>query len=84
MSDKQFEYNEYINVMLAGVITSIGEDSVKRIIDEYKNDEYDYVSDLLSDLLDRIASVDRYLFNETSISDWSSELYARETKVWNR
>ena len=59
MSDKQFEYNEYINVMLAGVVISIGENSVKRIIDEYKNDEYDYVSDLLTDLLDRIASVDR-------------------------
>ena len=67
MSDKQFEYNEYINVMLAGVVTSIGEDSVKRIIDEYKNDEYDYVSDLLTDLLDRIASIDRYSMRQSLV-----------------
>ena len=67
MSDKQFEYNEYINVMLAGVVLSIGENSVKRIIDEYKNDEYDYVSDLLTDLLDRIASVDRYAMRQALV-----------------
>lgn len=67
MSDKQFEYNEYINVMLAGVVTSIGENSVKRIIDEYKNDEYDYFSDLLNDLLDRIASVDRYAMRQALV-----------------
>ena len=67
MSDKQFEYNEYINVMLAGVVISIGENSVKRIIDEYKNDEYDYVSDLLTDLLDRIASVDRYAMRQALV-----------------
>ena len=67
MSNKQFEYNEYINVMLAGIVTSIGEDSVKRIIDEYKNDEYDCVSDLLSDLLDRVASVDRYSMRQALV-----------------
>ena len=67
MSNKQFEHSEYINVMLAGVVTSIGENSVKRIIDEYKNDEYDYVSDLLTDLLDRIASVDRYAMRQALV-----------------
>ena len=53
--------------MLAGVVISIGEDSVKRIIDEYKNDEYDYVSDLLTDLLGRIASVDRYAMRQALV-----------------
>ena len=57
MSDKQFEYNEYINVMLAGVVTSIGENSVNFIIDEYKKGgcDYalDYALDLLCDLLDK-------------------------------
>ena len=67
MSKKQFEYNEHINVMLAGVVTSIGDNNVKTIIDEYKNDEYDYVSDLLTDLLDRIASVDRYSMRQALV-----------------
>lgn len=43
------------------------ENSVKRIIDEYKNDEYDYFSDLLNDLLDRIASVDRYAMRQALV-----------------
>ena len=53
MSDKQFEYNEYINVMLAGVVTSIGENSVNFIIDEYKKGGCDYALDLLCDSLDK-------------------------------
>ena len=53
MSDKQFEYNEYINVVLAGVVTSIGENSVNFIIDEYKKGGCDYALDLLCDSLDK-------------------------------
>ena len=53
MSDKQFEYNEYINVMLAGVVTSIGDKNVKTIIDEYKKGGCDYALDLLCDSLDK-------------------------------
>ena len=53
MSDKQFEYNEYINVMLAGVVTSIGENNVNFIIDEYKKGRCDYSLDLLCDSLDK-------------------------------
>ena len=53
MSDKQFEYNEYINVMLAGVVTSIGENNVNFLIDEYKKGGCDYALDLLCDSLDK-------------------------------
>ena len=53
MSYKQFEYNEYINVMLAGVVTSIGENNVNFLIDEYKKGACDYALDLLCDSLDK-------------------------------
>ena len=53
MSDKQFEYNEYINVMLAGVVNLIGENNVNFIIDEYKKGGCDYALDLLCDSLDK-------------------------------
>ena len=53
MSDKQFEYNEYINVVLAGVVTSIGENNVNFLIDEYKKGGCDYALDLLCDSLDK-------------------------------
>lgn len=53
MSNKQFEYNEYINVMLAGVVTSIGENNVNFLIDEYKKGGCDYSLDLLCDSLDK-------------------------------
>ena len=53
MSDKQFEYNEYINVMLAGVVISIGENNVNFLIDEYKKGGCDYALDLLCDSLDK-------------------------------
>ena len=53
MSDKQFEYNEYINLTCAGVITSIGENNVNFLIDEYKKGECDYALDLLCDSLDK-------------------------------
>ena len=53
MSNKQFEYNEYINVMLAGVVISIGENNVNFLIDEYKKGGCDYALDLLCDSLDK-------------------------------
>ena len=53
MSDKQFEYNEYINLPYASVVTSIGENSVNFIIDEYKKGGCDYALDLLCDSLDK-------------------------------
>ncbi len=53
MSDKQFEYNEYINLTCASVVNLIGEYSVKRIIDEYKKGGCDYALDLLCDSLDK-------------------------------
>ena len=53
MSNKQFEYNEYINVMSAGVVISIGENNVNFLIDEYKKGGCDYALDLLCDSLDK-------------------------------
>ena len=53
MSNKQFEYNEYINVMLAGVVNLIGENNVNFLIDEYKKGGCDYALDLLCDSLDK-------------------------------
>ena len=53
MSNKQFEYNEYINLPYASVVTSIGENSVNFIIDEYKKGGCDYALDLLCDSLDK-------------------------------
>ena len=53
MNNKQFEYNEYINLTYASVVTSIGENNVNFLIDEYKKGGCDYALDLLCDLLDR-------------------------------
>ena len=50
---EQFEYNEYINVMSAGVVASIGENNVNFLIDEYKKGGCDYALDLLCDSLDK-------------------------------
>ena len=51
MSDKQFEYNEYINITCASVVISIGENNVNFLIDEYKKGGCDYSLDLLCDSL---------------------------------
>ena len=53
MCNKQFEYNEYINLMCASVVISIGENNVKFLIDEYKKGGCDYALDLLCDSLDK-------------------------------
>ena len=53
MSDKQFEYNEYINLTCASVVISIGENNVNLLIDEYKKGGCDYSLDLLCDSLDK-------------------------------
>ena len=53
MSDKQFEYNEYINLPYASVVNLIGENNVNFIIDEYKKGGCDYALDLLCDSLDK-------------------------------
>ena len=53
MSDKQFEYNEYINLTCASVVNLIGENNVNFIIDEYKKGGCDYSLDLLCDSLDK-------------------------------
>lgn len=53
MSDKQFEYNEYINVMCASIVISIGESNVNFLIEEYKKGGSDYALDLLCDSLDK-------------------------------
>ena len=36
MSNRQFEYNEYVNLTCASVVNLIGENNVNFIIDEYK------------------------------------------------
>ena len=53
MSDKQFEYNEYINLPYASVVNLIGENSVNFIIDEYKKGGCNYALGLLCDSLDK-------------------------------
>lgn len=53
MSYKQFEYNEYINLTCAGVVTSIGENNVNFLIDEHKKGGRLYALDLLCDSLDK-------------------------------
>ena len=53
MINKQFEYTEYINLTLASVVISIGEENIKFLIDEYKQGGRNYALDLLCGLLDR-------------------------------
>ena len=53
MNDKQFEYNEYINLTCASFVNLIGENNVNFIIDEYKKGGCDYALDLLCDSLDK-------------------------------
>ena len=53
MRDKQFEYNEYINLTCASIVYLIGENNVNFIIDEYKKGGCDYALDLLCDSLDK-------------------------------
>ena len=53
MSNKQFEYNEYINLMCASVVISIGENNANFLINEYKKGGCDYALDLLCDSSDK-------------------------------
>ena len=53
MSNKQFEYNEYINLPCASIVISIGENNVNFLIDEYKKGGCDYALDLLCASLDK-------------------------------
>ena len=53
MNNKQFEYTEYINLTLASIVISIGEENIKFLIDEYEQGGCDYSLDLLCNSLDK-------------------------------